>query len=100
MSLSQTNPAPLAPPPNFEASTPDPQTVTLVMGVLRHLLTIAGAVGFYHGTVSDSILQIVAGSVVSIGMICWSIWQKYRAAQADHAGSVRSAQIASPVKAV
>lgn len=80
-------------------STPDPQIVTLVMALLRHLLTIAATVGLYHGVISDSALYTISGAVVASGMVAWSLYQKLVAAKKDHAGSVASAAAGAALKA-
>ena len=73
-------------------STPDPQVVTLVTALLRHLLTIASTVGVYHGVISDSALYTISGAVVASAMVGWSLYQKIQAARKDHASSVASAK--------
>jgi hypothetical protein len=80
-------------------SSPDPATVTLVAALLRHLLTLLSGAGFLAGvTVSDSMLLTFASAGVGIGTILWSLGQKYRAAKADHLGSVMSADLHRPVQ--
>jgi hypothetical protein len=83
----------------YVAATPDPQVTTLVAALLRHLLTIASGAGITVGAVNDSAIAVVASGIVGAATVGWSIWQKIRAARADHAGSVRSAQTGQAVKA-
>jgi hypothetical protein len=85
---------------SYQISTPDPAMVTLVAALIRHLLTIASGAGFAVGVHSDSTIAMAASGIVGAAAVGWSIVQKIRAARADHAGSVRSAQIAQPVKAI
>jgi hypothetical protein len=73
-------------------STPDPAVETLVAALIRHILTILATLGVVHGTISDSTISIIAGAVVGIGMVVWSLYQKFAAKRADHTGSVISAR--------
>jgi hypothetical protein len=76
---------------NFEPSAPNPEITTLVAALVRHLLTIGATLGVVHGVYSDSTVSIIAGALVGIGMVGWSLYQKVAAKRADHAGSVASA---------
>ena len=76
----------------FEPSVPTPDVTTLVAALVRHLLTIGATLGIVHGVYSDSAVTTVAGALVAIGMICWSLYQKVSAKRADNAGSVESAK--------
>jgi hypothetical protein len=84
---------------SYVPSTPDPQMVTLVAALIRHLLTIASGAGIAVGAYSDSSVAIAASGIVGAAAIGWSIIQKIRSARTEHASAVRSAQIAQPVKA-
>jgi hypothetical protein len=81
-----------APASAFEPSSPDPQIVTLVASLIRHVLTaLAGAGIIASVTVSDSSLMLISSAIVGAGTVAWSLWQKLQAARHDHAGSVASA---------
>lgn len=88
----QPDPVPLVP------STPNPQTTALVAALLRHILTILSGFGLTVGVYNDSTLTVIAGALVSVATISWSIYQKVQAARKDNAGSVRSAELGKPVK--
>jgi ABC-type nickel/cobalt efflux system permease component RcnA len=80
--------------------TPNPSTITQVASVIRTIL--AGLAGMGIGTglvVNDAQLTAISAMVLTIGSLAmwaavgaWSLWQKYKSAKADHAGSVASAQ--------
>lgn len=72
-------------------STPDPEIVTLVAALIRDVLTIGATLGVVHGVYSDSVISIIAGAIVGVGSIVWSLYQKYSAKRRDHEGSVLSA---------
>lgn len=84
---------------DFVPSSPDPQTTALVAALIRHALTIAAGFGLAVGTYSDSTITMVAGALVGIGAIGWSLYQKYAAAKLDHLGSSRSAASGVAVQA-
>jgi hypothetical protein len=94
MSSGAIDPAtPVAP------SSPDPATVTLVAALLRHFLTTLAGAGFLSGlVVTDSTLMTIASALIWTGTVMWSWGQKYRAAKADHLGSVMSADLHRPVQ--
>jgi hypothetical protein len=83
----------------FQTSTPDPDLVQLVAGVLRAVLAFLGGIGVAVGVHSDQWYLTVAGLIVTVGMAVWSAIQKYRAKQADHLGSMQSAATQMPVQA-
>lgn len=72
-------------------SSPDPDTVTLVCAVIRALLQLASGLGLAVGTYSDSTVTLIASAIVAIGTVAWSLYQKIRAKQKDHLGSVATA---------
>jgi ABC-type nickel/cobalt efflux system permease component RcnA len=78
-------------------STPDPQLVALVLGVLRAFLPLLAALGV-HVTTNDANLTILSGVIVGAGTAVWSIWQKYQDQRRDHAGSVASAEAHVPLR--
>ena len=81
-------------------TAPSPSTVTQLAAVLRTLL--AGLAGIGVGTglmVNDAQLAAISAMVLTVGSFAmwagvgaWSLYQKYKSAKADHAGSVASAQ--------
>ncbi len=79
-------------------SSPDPDIVTLVGSLIRHLLTVLATLGVVHGVASDSAVTLVASALVGIAMTGWSIAQKVQAKQRDHAGNVLSAQAGRPMQ--
>ena len=86
--------------PEYVPSTPDPEMTTIVASLVRYTLTILATFGWVHGAYSDSAVQVVAGALVSIGMVVWSQLEHRRQAKLDHDGSVRSAATQQPMKAV
>jgi len=84
---------------NMVPSTPEPDWNTLVGALVRAVIQLAAGLGFYHGAVNDGVVTMVTTGVVAIGTIAWSLWQKYKAAQNNHAGAVQSAVEGVPVKA-
>ena len=83
----------------FQESTPDPDLIQLVAGVLRAVLAFLGGIGVAVGVHSDQWYLTIAGLIVTVGMAVWSTVQKYRAKKADHMGSVQSAISGTPVQA-
>lgn len=96
----------------FIPSTPNPQTVTLVASVIRSALALLAGAGIVAGSatnIPDGMITLYASCVVAFGTAGWSLYQKFRAAQLDHAGSVQSATttssigiatVGTPVKAI
>lgn len=74
---------------------PDPVFVAIVTGLLRHVLTLLSGVGLVTGTYSDSLITIVASSLVGIAMASWSLIQKVQARRASRASSIASARISA-----
>ena len=81
-------------------SAPSPSTITQVAAIIRTVL--AGLAGMGVGTgivVNDAQLTAISAMVLTIGSLvawagvgAWSLYQKYKSAKADHAGSVASAE--------
>jgi hypothetical protein len=86
--------------PTFVPSTPNPQTVTLVASVIRSVLALLSGAGIVAGSatnIPDSTLTLYASIVVGLGTAAWSLYQKFRAAQMAHAGSVQSSKSLNPM---
>jgi len=50
---------------------------TIIGSIVRHLLTSAGGALAAHGyAVSNSDVETIAGGLLAIGGVVWSIWQK------------------------
>jgi hypothetical protein len=93
-------------------STPNPQLVTYTAAIIRSILqAIGGGMTLFGLTCSfcnpsEAAILGLAGPLVILGTVAWSIYQKIRAAQRDHAGNVASAKatlangVATPVKVV
>lgn len=47
-----------------------------LLGILRHILTFAGAVIVYKGYADESLVQEASGSLISLAGIIWSILSK------------------------
>lgn len=74
-------------------STPDPALVTLVAALIRHALTLLSGAGILGGLViNDGALLTIAGSLVGLATVGWSIYQKVAAKKADHLASLLSAR--------
>jgi hypothetical protein len=87
--------------PDIVPSSPNPTSGVLIGTAIRAALMVAGPSLAAHGvSVDDATGQAVAGAVMTLGGIGWSFWQKYRQAKLDHEGSVASAEMRMPVKAV
>lgn len=73
-------------------STPDPTWTALIYAVIRHLMSILGALGVTWGSaVSGEDWQIIAGALAWFIAVGLSVWQKYQAAAGAHAGAEASA---------
>ncbi len=53
--------------------------VMVIGGIVRHVLTMGGAVAAFD---AQSQAQQIAGAVVALGAVCWSAYQKWKAARA------------------
>lgn len=51
----------------------------IVLAIVRHLVAAAGATQM----VNDDQMQQLAGGLVTLAMIGWSVWEKKRRADAD-----------------
>lgn len=60
---------------------------TVILGVVRHLLSTGGGAALLSGAVSDDDLQKIIGAVLSIGSVIWSVMQKRAAAAASNSGT-------------
>ena len=85
-------------PPTSVPSTPNQDLVVLVVGVLRDVLKLLAGVGVTVGSVSDSKLWIVASALVWLSMTGWSWYQKRKAKQLDHEGTLMSLNEGKPVQ--
>lgn len=47
-----------------------------ILGVIRHILTIAGGALASKGVVGSDDVELLIGSVVSIAGVIWSVWAK------------------------
>lgn len=50
-----------------------------ILGVARHILTAVGGVFVSKGSIGDSELEILVGSVLGIAGVVWSLVAKRRA---------------------
>ena len=76
------------------------ETQAMLLGAVRHLLTLAGGV-FAAGGINLTGTQIdsIAGGIVALIMVGWSVWQKRSASTAARRVAVASA-VASVEKGV
>lgn len=51
----------------------------VIGGIVRHVLTMGGAVAAFD---AQSEGQQIAGAIVALGAVCWSAYQKWKAARA------------------
>ena len=83
-----------AQPEGVVTSTPDPTLVALVSVLIRYLLAIGSVLGVMHGATSDSIVQMLASSVVGVATVGWALWNKLE--QYKHTHAVAQANAARP----
>jgi hypothetical protein len=81
----------LDPGPLPVESTPNPTITTLVLMLLRYILTALSVLGVVHGTYSDSVLTIVASSLVGVGTVVVALVERVRVARHTHATAVVNA---------
>jgi len=79
-------------------STPDPAITSLVFTLIRTVLAFLSGLGVVVGSYSDSSLMIIAGAVVTAATAAWGLWDKIRAARANHRNSVASVIAGKPVE--
>ena len=82
----------------YTPSTPDPSLRVLVETAVRSVLLLLGSIGLWHGAASDSLISLIAGAVIAVGSLVWSLVEKYQAAHRDHVGSVESARTGTAVR--
>lgn len=93
-----------------EPSSPNPQYAVVWGGYIRTLVAALGGAGigvgvFSHMTAEQWSALITAGlpiigALITFATGLWSRWQKYRAAQLDHAGNVASARASKATKVI
>lgn len=82
-------------------STPNPETITLIMTAIRAVIMILGAFGITWGAkVDQATWEVVAGGLAILIGLAWSLIQKFQQARLDHAGNVASARGGVAVKVV
>lgn len=85
----------------YTVATPDPATVSIVAGIIRHILSGLGALGVGLGAVgdtSDSNIYIAAGALCWVAAAIWSLWQKYSAQKKLKMAALASARAGRPVE--
>jgi hypothetical protein len=97
-------------PEKLVPSSPNPTSDIVWGGYLRTMIAMLGGMGIGVGALANvsveqwstviSAAAPLAGLAATGGAAAWSRWQKYRQATLDHAGSVASAEMRMPVKAV
>ncbi len=56
---------------------------TVILGVVRHLLSTGGGAALLSGAVSDDDLQKIFGAILTIGSVIWSVMKNRAAAAAS-----------------
>jgi hypothetical protein len=79
-------------------SVPSPQTITIIMAVLRALIIILGAAGVTTAEFTDAQLMPMAGALAVIFGLGWQVYEQFRQARIRHASVVASARGASAVQ--
>lgn len=47
-----------------------------MLGIVRHVMTIAGTLLVASGSVAEGSWQVITGSALSLAAIVWSVWSK------------------------
>lgn len=50
-----------------------------ILGVVRHILTIAGGALVTRGYIGSGDLELLAGAIATVAGIAWSIYEKRKA---------------------
>jgi hypothetical protein len=79
-------------------STPNPEMVSQVAVILRHLITAASTLGLADGAYSDSTLTMAASALVLLGNTAYALYDLWKKKRLDHAGNVLSARMGKPVQ--
>jgi hypothetical protein len=79
-------------------STPAPQTVTIIMALLRAGIIILGAAGVTTAEYTDAQLLPLAGALAVIVGLSWQVIEQYRQSRIRHASVVAAARGASAVQ--
>jgi len=58
---------------------------SMVLGIVRHILTTVGGVLVTNGTLSDSDLQAAIGGLMTVIGVVWSVVEKQQAKRAAEA---------------
>jgi hypothetical protein len=81
-------------------STPSPQTITIIMALLRALIIILGAAGITTAEYTDAQLLPVAGALAIIFGLSWQVVEQFRQSRIRHSSIVAAAQGARAVQHV
>lgn len=81
-------------------SVPSPQTITIIMALLRALIIILGAAGVTTATYTDAQLMPMAGALAVIFGLGWQVYEQFRQSRMRHDAAVASAKGASAVQHV
>lgn len=55
--------------------------VRILIGlVIRHIIGMAGGGLLVNGTITDGQIDMVAGAIMTLVAVAWSIWQKTKGA--------------------
>lgn len=79
-------------PPLLYTSEPDPSAAALVAVLIRYVLAMLATVGLYHGTLSDSAMQVIGSAAIGIATVCWALWNKFQQYRHAHVVAQVNAQ--------
>ena len=51
-------------------------TLEQILGIVRHVMTIAGTLLVASGSVAEGGWEVITGSALSLVAIVWSVWSK------------------------
>lgn len=71
-------------------------TSEMILGFVRHLLTIVGGIMVAKGSISSGVMDAVIGGILSVAGMAWSAVQKVQQAQAEARAEARAATGPSP----
>ena len=70
--------------------------VTMLLGLVRHILTLVGGVLVAKGWLSTDTLEIIIGAILSIAPTIWSTTEKMQVQKAAKAAVVDAAKTGDP----
>lgn len=70
--------------------------VTMLLGLIRHLLTLVGGIMVSKGWLSSDTLDIIIGAILAVAPTIWSTTEKIQVQAAGRAAVVDAAKTRDP----